>query len=262
MPLFSPVSAGGIPKATVTATTGSPTIDSSSRAGKTIYKFTGSGSITIGTAGTCEMLLIGGGGAGCSPSAGGAGGYVYDTAAILQAGTLTVTIGAGATRSTDTRPLPGNPSAIKNLIALGGGSGGAGGTGENPGGNGGSGGGGTANSSGGIAQLGQGSNGGVHSQSGAGGGAGASPGTGLQPGGVGLQNSITGTATYYAGGGGSFSSVSYAGGLGGGGRGARDNAPTHAADSGTANTGGGGGGGNASFLPGNGGSGFVVIVIG
>ena len=64
MPLFGPVSAGGIPKATVTATTGSPTIDTSSRPGKTIYKFTGSGSITIGTAGTCEVLVVGGGGAG------------------------------------------------------------------------------------------------------------------------------------------------------------------------------------------------------
>ena len=51
-PLFSPVSAGGIGKATVTASTGSPTIDSATRAGKTIYKFTGSGSITVGTAGT------------------------------------------------------------------------------------------------------------------------------------------------------------------------------------------------------------------
>ena len=63
MPFFSPVSAGGIGKATVTGTTGSPTVDSSTRAGKTIYKFTGSGSITIGTAGTAELLVVGGGGA-------------------------------------------------------------------------------------------------------------------------------------------------------------------------------------------------------
>ena len=39
MPFFAPVSAGGVPKATVTATTGSPTVDTSSRAGKTIYIF-------------------------------------------------------------------------------------------------------------------------------------------------------------------------------------------------------------------------------
>jgi hypothetical protein len=62
MPFFSPVSAGGIGKATVSATTGSPTIDAATRAGKTIYKFTGSGSITVGTAGTAEILVIGGGG--------------------------------------------------------------------------------------------------------------------------------------------------------------------------------------------------------
>ena len=52
MPTFTAFNAGGIGKATYTATTGSPTIDTSSRAGKTIIKFTGSGSITIGTAGT------------------------------------------------------------------------------------------------------------------------------------------------------------------------------------------------------------------
>ena len=63
-PLFSPVSLGGIGKATVTGTTGSPTVDSSSRSGKTIYTFTGSGSITFGVTGTIEALLIGGGGAG------------------------------------------------------------------------------------------------------------------------------------------------------------------------------------------------------
>ena len=43
MPLFSLVSAGGIGKATVTGTTGSPAVDSSTRAGKTIYNFTGYG---------------------------------------------------------------------------------------------------------------------------------------------------------------------------------------------------------------------------
>ena len=92
--------AGGLSKATYTATTGSPTIDTSTRAGKTIIKYTGSGSITIGTAGTCEVLVIGGGGSGGSGGAqgggGGAGGYYYDTAALLQSGTLTVTIGGGA----------------------------------------------------------------------------------------------------------------------------------------------------------------------
>ena len=74
---------GAIGKASVTATTGSPSVDSSTRAGKTIYRFTGSGSITVGTAGTCELLVVAGGGAGGSggpksgnigASGGGAGG--------------------------------------------------------------------------------------------------------------------------------------------------------------------------------------------
>jgi hypothetical protein len=79
-PTFSPISLGGIGKATVTGTTGSPTVNTNARAGKTIYDFTGSGSITVGTAGTVEVLTIGGGGAGGSNQGGGggAGGYVYD----------------------------------------------------------------------------------------------------------------------------------------------------------------------------------------
>jgi hypothetical protein len=94
MPLFTPIGGGGIGKATVTATTGSPTVDTSSRAGKTIYKFTGSGSITVGTAGTCEILVIGGGGGGAR-GGGGAGGFSYNASALLPSGTLTVTVGGG-----------------------------------------------------------------------------------------------------------------------------------------------------------------------
>lgn len=127
MPFFGPVSAGGIGKATVTATTGSPTIDSSTRAGKTIYKFTGSGSITIGTAGTCEVLLIGGGG-GAAFGGGGAGGYYYDTNAFIPSGTLTVTVGAGGTGRTSGgtyNGIAGAKSLISStpLIAVGGGGG-------------------------------------------------------------------------------------------------------------------------------------------
>ena len=99
MPFFSPVGSGGIGKATVTATTGSPTVDTTSRPGKTIYKFTtvGTGSITVGTAGTAEILVIGGGASGSvDGSGGGAGGYLYNTSAFLPSGTLTVVVGAGA----------------------------------------------------------------------------------------------------------------------------------------------------------------------
>ena len=94
MPLFTPIGGGGIGNATVTGTTGSPSVDSSTRAGKTIYNFTGSGSITVGTAGTAEVFVLGGGGGGSS-GGGGAGGLYYSTSAFLPAGTLTVTVGAG-----------------------------------------------------------------------------------------------------------------------------------------------------------------------
>jgi hypothetical protein len=63
--------AKSIGPAIISDTTGSPTVDTSSRPGKTIYKFTGSGSITVPIAGYAEMLLIGGGGSGASKFGGG-----------------------------------------------------------------------------------------------------------------------------------------------------------------------------------------------
>ena len=256
MPLFSPVSAGGIGKATVTATTGSPTIDSSTRSPKTVYKFTGSGSITIGTAGTAEMLLVGGGGAaGSDNSGGGAGGYVYDASVFLPAGTLTVTVGSGGTSSESgsvSYVQNGNPSRLGSYVALGGGASGF--TETNAawrvGFDGGSGGGGASNFyAGGSAQLGQGNNG---SNNHAGGGAGAAGGSG-GIGGAGLANSITGTSVTYAGGGGGISQVGGAGGGGNSGATGQD---------GTANTGGGAGGSYSSGVTKSGGSGVVIVVIG
>jgi len=67
-----PFGAGGVPKATYSATTGSPTIDTASRPGKTIIKFTGSGSITT-TAGTAEVLVVAGGAAGADDASASAG---------------------------------------------------------------------------------------------------------------------------------------------------------------------------------------------
>ena len=167
MPLMNLVSAGGIGKATVNATTGSPTTNNNARAGKTIYEFNGSGSITVGTPGTVEALLIAGGGAGGAGTGnatggGGGGGYVYHASAILPSGTLTVSVGAGGNVGTTGPAAPirsGNPSSIgignlaSGLIAIGGGGGGYGGLSSGSfgqdGGSGGSGGGGGGGGSGG-----------------------------------------------------------------------------------------------------------------
>jgi len=229
----------GTPKATVTGSTGSPTVDTTSRVGKTIYKFTGSGTITVGVAGTCEYMVLGGG------AVNGAGGYVYTTSGFLPAGTLTVTIGAGVAVASS-GIMTGNSSALGNIFAmsgsrtefsnsgtkyliqgassggttttsvtnsaLGGGQGSAGGSGiTNTMGAPGIGGGGGAGGVGGNA---------VSTSSHGAGGAGAT-------------NSITGTSTTYC-----------AGGAG------------SASGDGGANSGSGGGVGNT------GGSGFVVVVIG
>jgi hypothetical protein len=248
--------AKAIGTAIVTATTGSPTVDTTSRAGKTIYKYTGSGSITIATGGMAEMLVIGGGGAAGSDNAGGgAGGYVYDTSVFLPAGTLTVTVGAGGTSSESgsvSYVKNGNPSRLGSYVALGGGA-----SGFDPQNNyswrvgfdGGSGGGGYGNSyAGGSALLGQGNNG--SNNSGGGGAGGTTPTNGA--GGPGASNSITGTSVTYAGGGGGISQLGGAGGGGNSGATGQD---------GSANTGGGAGGSYTNGVTKNGGSGYVVVVV-
>ena len=137
------VQGGGTPLATVTGSTGSPTIDTTSRAGKTIYKFTGSGTITIGVAGSCEILVVGGGGSGkfagpvpgSTAGGGGAGGYIYSTSAFLTAGTQTVTVGAGAASDGKT----GEGSKIGTVYYTSGGGAGSGGSGAGSGASGGGG---------------------------------------------------------------------------------------------------------------------------
>ena len=272
-PLFSPVSAGGLTKATVTGTTGSPTIDSATRAGKTIYKFTGSGSITIGTAGTCEVLVVGGGGYGSTGGfsaatwgggGGGGGGVVYFSSVSLNSGSNTVTIGAGGTF---TSGLVGSLSSIgynlASIVGVYSGSG-QGNTGAQFG-----------NIPNPVitAIAGQGNNGGVgvagasgtlFGGSGGGGGGsavgGSAVGTVSGNGGAGFSSSITGTSVAYAGGGGGGAvsgGTAGTGGTGGGGAGGVTGT------AGTANTGGGGGGGNSGNGQGsNGGSGIVIVVIG
>ncbi len=216
MPLFSPVGGGGgIPKATITGTTGSPTVDSSTRAGKTIYKFTGSGSITVGVAGTCEILVLGGGGPNhyepidaSAGARGGAGGYIYNTSAIIPAGTLTVTVGGGGGYGTN---AAGTASRLGDYYAMGGGQGGSHynsrAHGGGRGGSGGGGGPGSGSTGGGAGIPGQGFNGGNGANSGqirGGGGGAGGAGSGATEG-PGATNSITGTSTTYGIGGGSSS---------------------------------------------------------
>jgi len=230
-----------IARATYTATTGSPTVDTSSRAGKTIIKYAGSGSITIGVPGYVEILVMGGGGA-CGMQntnfeggGGGGGGVIYSTSAFLPAGTHTVTVGAGGAKN-DTAPKNGEGSEVGPYAALGGGTGGpnSNSIGAKSGGNGGCGGGGAAGTSGGSALLSQGYNGGVSG----GGGAGGAPSG--NTGGAGRSISITGTSVTY----------------GEGGNGSAQGGE----NSYSANTGHGAAGG--TYNGANGASGYVVVVIG
>jgi len=220
-PLFGAglTSPAGVPKATVTGTTGSPTVNTNARAGKTIYEFNGSGSITIGTAGSAEILVVGGGGGGgahnsnANPSGGGGGAAViYNTNFVLPAGTLPVTIGAGGQtveeytyyvggggvndiiNSTYTNRHVGTPSMLGNVIAIGGGSAGYGNeTGKRP----------TPGGSGGGAGLGPSVNGGSAAS--------GYPGTG-QPGGA--TSTSGNVVSNGGGGGGGYSNAGNAGAAG------------------------------------------------
>lgn len=291
MPLFSPIGGGGgIGKATVTGTTGSPTVDTSSRAGKTIYKFTGSGSITVDKAGTAEFLIIGGGGGGSTGkmAGGGAGGFHENTSAILPEGTLTVTIGAGGASNysgAQGQSYNGYSSVLGPYVAVGGGAGGGIASYSNQqlgiGIMGGSGGGGAMGASqnqntsvpGGAPSVsGQGYSGGYGGTSGnnyGGGGGGGAGGDGYgfwdtRPyGGAGKSSSITGSSVVYAsgGGGGNWNYSTGNGPLNGTGGGGTSSSNTSASN-GAANSGGGGGATASNNSTGLGGSGYVVVVIG
>jgi hypothetical protein len=292
MPLlagFAFGSGGGIPLATVTSTTGSPTVDTTSRPGKTIYTFNGSGTIVFGVAGTCEVLAVGGGGAGFNSGGGisygngggGAGGYVYNASALVAAATFTVTIGAGGTTGGQMGSF-GRPTQLANssnsivFACSGGGKGTDSGTDlwgaqgmSSPGraGN-------AANAALAVttSPFIQGNTGGSTpaGSSNGGSGGGGSSGVGSNSttsngatGGVGTSNSITGTAVFRGGGGGGGggnTNAGGAGGNGGGGAGGTGNASNGTA--GTANRGGGGGGGGANYSGANGGSGQLIVVVG
>lgn len=250
-PLFYPVSAGGVSKPTVTATTGSPTIDTSTSPGKTIYKFTGNGSITIGSPGYAELVIVAGGGGGGVSNSGSAGGGAgaggfYNAFAYLAAGTYSITVGAGGTAA----PTKGNNSVFGTITVPGGGRGGFNAT--------------YASSTDAAQRI-------QDQTGGSGGGRGASqgsPGNGLGMVPVGKDGSNTAGGS---GGGAGSAGSGTTGGSGitiygatyavGGDGGATVSPFTRA--SGAANTGNGGQGGPSSafFDGGSGGSGIVLVVI-
>jgi hypothetical protein len=257
----------GSATATVSATTGSPTI--TTVGSKTVYQFTGSGSITL-AAGIADVYVISGGGSGALGASGvggggggGAGGQLYATSVTFTAATHTVTIGGGGAASSN----KGNPSGVFNYATVGGGPG----TQQANAGPGASGGGSTGNTgTGGLSTTLTGFKGGASASGGGGGGGGGAGAVGVdgvtnvsQAGGAGVANSITGASVTRGGGGGAGYNAGATvnqGGAGGGG----DGGTSGVGSAGSANTGSGGGGGaNAgSAAGGNGGSGTIFILIG
>jgi len=310
--VYSNVTAGRVVSITVTnsdALTSNPntsTTASSISTGGTVsntgnyvvHTFTSSGNFVVPTGQTIsgiEYVVVAGGGGGEGTTAccvghggGGAGGYrssvsgessgggaSAEATLTRNAGTYTVTIGAGGTGANN-----GSNSAFDTITSIGGGYGGHyTGSGIAPT-SGGSGGGaipfgGSSTLTGASGTSGQGYAGGsaggsTNSMIGGGGGGagavGANGGDSGGTGGVGVQTSITGSATYYAGGGGGAVRHNYgsntsgaAGGNGGGGTGvAKDG---NGGTNGSANTGGGAGGGAGGSSTSNltGGSGIVIV---
>ena len=98
------------------------------------YKtFTGSGTLTVTTAGFADVVCVGGGASGGYSTdvggggGGGAGGALIVTNAYLPVGTLTVTIGAGgaAPAAGNHRGVNGNTTGVGSYYSSGGGGGAA-----------------------------------------------------------------------------------------------------------------------------------------
>ena len=266
----------------VTATGGSK----STAAGKTIHTFTSSGAFTLTDgAPTCDILIVGGGGAGGQDVAGGggAGGMVEGTITLPGPGTFPVTVGNGGSNAStggDT-PAPGGNSSwtvpVGTITAAGGGRGQ--GASHFPGTStaGGSSGGGHPSSQSatqpglnpgisGITQYGN-PGGAWPGPGGNGGGGGGAGGAGSADGygGIGRASSISGASVTYAGGGDGADQPNGKGGPGSyghpGGGGYNSGSPgPQPHRNGENGKGGGGAAGYGSWSSGgNGGSGIVII---
>jgi hypothetical protein len=239
----------------------------------TIHSFTNVGTTTFTVTYPCsiEYLVIAGGGSGGSGRGGGGGaGGVLSGSTILQAGSYTITVGAGgASTPNDNQGIDGGSSSIGTLIVATGGGGG-GGWHIRSGRNGGSGGGVCAptSDSPGTGINGQGFSGASQGSDNAGGGGGGAGGGGDgSTGGIGISTTIRGSLEYYAGGGGAGGygneyGLAYGGvyaqsyGTYGGGNGSDGSRPNY--QDAKPNT-GGGGGGQITYYSGAGGSGIVII---
>ena len=246
-----------------------------------------------------EVLVVAGGGGGAQAHStntvggGGAGGIVHSLSYAVEVGKVyNITVGDGGGRgpASNTPGLNGQNSSITgtgvtSIVAIGGGGGMAsfdstpGGTGLAGGSGGGAG---TYTGSAPAAHVGgaalqpaSASNGfgyrggDTNGDSSGGGGGGGAGGAGVSNsnlvggnGGPGLAFDTSGISTYYGGGGGGSgweANTAGLGGIGGGGNGVTRGTATNA--NGVVNTGGGGGGSKtvAGDIPGNGGSGIVII---
>ena len=266
--------------------------------GYTVHTFLSSGTLkVIGAPSTftCDILVVGGGGAGGSgvtgayeAGGGGAGGMRTFPNQPVGSGTFAVTVGDGGTASPDYTNALGNYSEVAFPSPLRSEGGGAGGQHDQVGSSfGGSGGGCIRNGSpggenrvagpgtqGGSApssvpsqgnQGGNGLNSSSSSAGGGGGGAGGAGGTFKGPnnggdGGAGLQNDYrTGSNQFYAGGGGGAGCSQTTGPVGGSSIGGDGCSSGTAGATNTGSGGGGGAGGSSPGVGGDGGPGIVVL---
>jgi hypothetical protein len=111
---------GGVPKAIVSSSTASSTASTTvDGVAATVYRFTGTGSITFSVAGFVDVLCVGPGGVG-SYGGGGAGGFVQQNDIYVPATSHIVYVGAGMGYNL----IQGNfeSSYFNGVVATGGGS--------------------------------------------------------------------------------------------------------------------------------------------